>query len=293
MKLYSPATVRQVIDKYKFTFKKNLGQNFLVDGNIVNKIADAASLGSEDAVLEIGAGIGTLTCALAERAGKVVVIEIDKNLQPVLAETLSGYTNIDMFWGNALKTDFDALVEEKTQGQYGKNGRPFKVVANLPYYITTPLLMHALEKRFNISLMILMVQKEVAERITAAPGSKDYGALTLGVNYYSEPQQVVKVPRKVFMPQPDVESAVIRFIPRKNPPASVENEQAFFLVVKAAFGQRRKTLLNSLSSLGIDKNQIGTILPDLGIDPGRRGETLSFEEFARVSNSLHPLIPEK
>jgi len=293
MKLYSPATVRQVIDKYKFTFQKNLGQNFLVDGNIVNKIVDAASLGSEDAVLEIGAGIGTLTSALAERAGKVVVIEIDKNLQPVLEETLSGYTNIDMFWGNALKTDFDALVEEKTQGQYGKNGRPFKVVANLPYYITTPLLMHALESRFNIDLMILMVQKEVAERITAAPGGRDYGALTLGVNYYSEPQQVVKVPRKVFMPQPDVESAVIRLIPRKDPPASVENEQAFFLVVRAAFGQRRKTLLNALSSLGVDKNKIGVMLLDLGIDPGRRGETLSFEEFARVSNSLHPFIPVK
>ncbi len=292
MKLYSPATVRQVIDKYKFTFQKNLGQNFLVDGNIVNKIVDAASLGSEDTVLEIGAGIGTLTSALADRAGKVVVIEIDKNLQPVLAETLSGYTNIDMFWGNALKTDFDTLVEEKTQGQYGKNGRPFKVVANLPYYITTPLLMHALENRFNISLMILMVQKEVAERITAAPGSKDYGALTLGVNYYSDPQQVMKVPRKVFMPQPDVESVVVRLIPRKNPPASVENEQAFFLVVRAAFGQRRKTLLNALSSLGVDKNKIGLMLPDLGIDPGRRGETLSFEEFARVSNSLHPFIPE-
>ena len=293
MKLYSPATVRQVIDKYKFTFQKNLGQNFLVDGNIVNKIVDAASLGSEDAVLEIGAGIGTLTSALAERAGKVVVIEIDKNLQPVLEETLSGYTNIDMFWGNALKTDFDALVEEKTQGQYGKNGRPFKVVANLPYYITTPLLMHALESRFNIDLMILMVQKEVAERITAAPGGRDYGALTLGVNYYSEPQQVVKVPRKVFMPQPDVESAVIRLIPRKDPPASVENEQAFFLVVRAAFGQRRKTLLNALSSLGVDKNKIGVMLLDLGIDPGRRGETLNFEEFARVSNSLHPFIPGK
>jgi len=257
MKLYSPATVRQVIDKYKFTFQKNLGQNFLVDGNIVNKIVDAASLGSEDTVLEIGAGIGTLTSALADRAGKVVVIEIDKNLQPVLAETLSGYANIDMFWGNALKTDFDTLVEEKTQGQYGKNGRSFKVVANLPYYITTPLLMHALENRFNISLMILMVQKEVAERITAAPGSKDYGALTLGVNYYSDPQQVMKVPRKVFMPQPDVESVVVRLIPRKNPPASVENEQAFFLVVRAAFGQRRKTLLNALSSLGVDKNKIG------------------------------------
>lgn len=292
MKLYSPATVRQVIDKYKFTFQKNLGQNFLVDGNIVNKIVDAASLGSEDTVLEIGAGIGTLTSALADRAGKVVVIEIDKNLQPVLAETLSGYANIDMFWGNALKTDFDTLVEEKTQGQYGKNGRPFKVVANLPYYITTPLLMHALENRFNISLMILMVQKEVAERITAAPGSKDYGALTLGVNYYSDPQQVMKVPRKVFMPQPDVESVVVRLIPRKNPPASVENEQAFFLVVRAAFGQRRKTLLNALSSLGVDKNKIGLMLPDLGIDPGRRGETLSFEEFARVSNFLHPFIPE-
>ena len=292
MKLYSPATVRQVIDKYKFTFQKNLGQNFLVDGNIVNKIVDAASLGSEDAVLEIGAGIGTLTSALADRAGKVVVIEIDKNLQPVLAETLSGYANIDMFWGNALKTDFDTLVEEKTRGQYGKNGRPFKVVANLPYYITTPLLMHALENRFNISLMILMVQKEVAERITAAPGSKDYGALTLGVNYYSDPQQVIKVPRKVFMPQPDVESVVVRLIPRKNPPASVENEQAFFLVVRAAFGQRRKTLLNALSSLGVDKNKIGLMLPDLGIDPGRRGETLSFEEFAKVSNSLYPFIPE-
>ncbi len=293
MKLYSPAAVRQIIDKYKFTFQKSLGQNFLVDGNIVNKIVNAALLTNEDAVLEIGAGIGTLTSALADRAGRVIVIEIDQNLQPVLRETLSGYANIDLFWGNALKTDFDALVDEKTKGQYGKRGRPFKVVANLPYYITTPLLMHALEHRFNISLMIVMVQKEVAQRITAAPGSRDYGALTLGVNYFSEPQQIIKVPRRVFMPQPDVESAVIRLTPRENPPVPVESEQTFFRVVRAAFGQRRKTLLNALSSLGVDKNTIAGILPGLGIDPGRRGETLSFGEFARIANALCPYIPEK
>ncbi|WP_418791306.1 16S rRNA (adenine(1518)-N(6)/adenine(1519)-N(6))-dimethyltransferase RsmA [Phosphitispora sp. TUW77] len=290
MKLYSPAAVRQVLDKYEFVFQKRLGQNFLIDGNIINKIVDAASLDSEDTVLEIGAGIGALTSALAVKAGKVVTIEIDKNLQPLLEETLSAYTNIDLFWGNAVKTDFDALISEKTQGQFGKNGRPYKVVANLPYYITTPLLMHALENCFNISLIILMVQKEVADRIAAVPGTKDYGALTLGVNYYSNPQKVFKVPRKVFIPQPDVESAVIRLILRKHPPAQVINEQAFFCVVKAAFGQRRKTLLNALSSLGIDKNQLSIILYDLGINPERRGETLSFEEFAGISNVLYPLI---
>lgn len=292
MKLYSPAIVRQIIEKHKFHFQKSLGQNFLIDGNIVNKIVEAAGINTDDTVLEIGAGIGTLTSALAEKAGKVVVIEIDKNLLPILGETLAGCENVEIFTGNALRTDFDELVYEKTGGVYGKGQRAYKVVANLPYYITTPLVMHALESHFNIDLMVFMVQKEVAERIVAQPGGKDYGALTLGVNYYSEPQKVIRVPKKVFMPQPEVESAVVRLKTRAKPPALVEDEEFFFQVVRAAFGQRRKTLANTVSGLNekLEKSTVAKTLSDIGIDPGRRGETLSFEEFARIANTIYLLV---
>ncbi len=291
MKLYSPATIKQIIEKYGFRLQKNLGQNFLIDGNIVSKIVEAAKVGSDDIVLEIGAGIGTLTAALADKAARVVVIEIDKNLLPVLAETLAGYDNIDIYTGNALKVNFDELICEKSGGSHGRGLKPYKVVANLPYYITTPLIMHALESHFNIELMVFMVQKEVAERMTAVPGGKDYGALTLGVNYYSEPEPVIRVPKKVFMPQPEVESTVVRLTPRESPPAAVEDEQTFFRVVKAAFGQRRKTLANTMSGIagGLSKDQVAGLLSGLGIDPVRRGETLGFEEFARIANSVYNL----
>jgi 16S rRNA (adenine1518-N6/adenine1519-N6)-dimethyltransferase len=292
MKLYSPIVVKEIIRKYNFRFRKSLGQNFLIDGNIVSKIVDTAEVGTAEAVLEIGPGIGTLTGALAERAAKVVAVELDKNLLPVLQETLEGYNNIEIFSGNALKINFDDLMLEKTNGVFGRGARPYKVVANLPYYITTPLIMHSMESHFNISLMVFMVQKEVAERMSAAPGGKDYGALTLGVNYYSQPKLAFKIPRTVFIPQPEVDSAVVSFKIREKPPSEVEDEKTFFSVVKAAFGQRRKTLPNNLIGMlkGRDKNEIAELLSQLGIDPARRGETLSFDEFARLSNKIYRLL---
>lgn len=289
MKLYSPATVRQLIDKYKFHFQKSLGQNFLVDNNIINKIIDGAGIGPEDTVLEIGAGIGTLTRALAERAGKVVVIELDRKLEPILNETLSGLDNIEIHWGNALKVNWDELLKDKSEGGYGLGGKPYKIVANLPYYITTPLMMHALESRYNLSTMVVMIQKEVAERITANPGKKDYGALTVAVNFYSVPGLVTYVPRTVFLPQPEVDSAVIRLDILTDPPVRVPDEKTFFEVVKAAFGQRRKTLANTLGKFSdtVGKAELVGMLNEAGIDPGRRGETLSLKEFATVADIIY------
>lgn len=289
MKLYSPSTVRYIIDKYKFHFQKSLGQNFLIDGNIINKITDGAGVTKEDTVLEIGAGIGTLTRALAEKAGKVIVIEIDKKLEPILNETLSGLDNVEIHWDNALKVNWDELIGEKTGGKFGKGGKPYKIIANLPYYITTPLVMFALENHFNISQIVVMIQKEVAERLTASPGSKDYGALTLAVKYYSRPSLVTTVPKTVFIPQPEVESAVVRLDVTAGPPVDVRDEKMFFDVVKAAFGQRRKTLANNLGRItgGLSKTEINTLLSEMGIDPGRRGETLTIGEFAKIANFLY------
>lgn len=289
MKLYSPATVKYLADKYGFHFQKNLGQNFLIDGNIVNKIVDSATLTSQDLVLEIGAGIGTLTQALSEKAGQVIVIEIDKNLLPILDETLGECDNIKIHVGNALKTNFDELVSARTKGEFGPGGRPYKIVANLPYYITSPLIMHSLENHFNISEIVIMVQKEVADRLTAKPGNKDYGALTVSVNYYSQPENVLRVPKKVFIPQPEVESAVVKLKVMENPPVKVKSENLFFQVVKAAFGQRRKTLANTLSGIVDRKETIKQILTSLEIDPGRRGETLSLDEFAYIANAIAEL----
>ncbi|HWI54254.1 MAG TPA: 16S rRNA (adenine(1518)-N(6)/adenine(1519)-N(6))-dimethyltransferase RsmA [Desulfobacteria bacterium] len=288
MKLYSPATVRLIIDKYKFRFQKSLGQNFLIDGNIINKIIDGAGISSQDTVLEIGAGIGTLTRALAEKAGKVIVIELDRKLEPVLEETLAGLNNIDIYWGNALKVNWDELVREKTGGEYGLGGKPYKIAANLPYYITTPLMMHALESHYNVSRMVIMIQKEVAERLTAVPGTKDYGALTVAVNFYSRPGLVTYVPKTVFIPQPEVESAVIKLDVLEKPPVEVTDEKIFFEVVKAAFGQRRKTLANTLGKFSdtLGKAELINLLTEADIDPGRRGETLTLEEFATVADII-------
>ncbi len=288
MKLYSPATVRQIIDKYKFQFRKSLGQNFLIDGNIIRKIIRAAEINGDDFILEIGAGIGTLTRALAEEAAKVVVIEIDRNLLPILNETLAGCNNVDIVQGDAREIDFDSLMFEKTEGHCGQGRKPYKIVANLPYNIATPLIVYALERHFNIAAMVVMVQKEVAARMVASPGRKDYGALTIFVNYYSEPELLIRVPAKVFMPEPEVESMVVRLKPRSEPPAAVADADTFFRVVRASFGQRRKNLANTIAGLmeGLEKNQVIQMLSGLGIDPGRRGETLSFEEFTKIANAV-------
>ncbi len=289
MKLYSPATVRQIIEKYGFSIRKNLGQNFLIDGNIINKIIDAAEINPADVVLEIGAGIGALTRALAEKAATVVVIEVDKNLSPILEETLAGCSNVKIVLGNALDLNFDELMADTTAGICGPAGSPYKIVANLPYYITTPLIMHSLENGFNVNLMVFMIQKEVAERMVAFPGNREYSALTVGVSYYCEAQLIARVPKKVFIPEPEVESMIVRLRRREKPPVEVEDKGVFFQVVRAAFGQRRKTLANALSGVfqGLEKSSISQVLCDIKIDPARRGETLSLQEFADVANAVY------
>ena len=281
-KLYSPSKTREIIEKYRFRFSKSLGQNFLIDGNIIESICDGANITKDDGVLEIGPGIGTLTQVLSDRAGKVVSIEIDKNLLPILDETLEGYDNVEIVHGDVLKVDLHKLIEEKFEG------RPVKVVANLPYYITTPIIMRFLEEDIPVESIVVMIQKEVALRMKSNPGTKDYGALSVAVQYYSDPEIIVNVPKNVFMPKPNVDSSVIMLDICNEPKVSVKNKKLMFNIVKAAFGKRRKTLLNALSSsnLGLSKDEINSVLEKSDIDPKRRGETLSIEEFAKIANNM-------
>lgn len=282
-KLYSPAIIKKVMEHHKISFQKRLGQNFLIDGNVVRNIAETAELNGNDTVVEIGPGIGTLTQELAARAKKVIAIELDRNLLPVLEENLGAYPNVQVVPGDAMQLNFNDLVtnSEGTLAEY-------KIVGNLPYYITTPLIMHVLEQGFKFSVFVLMVQKEVAQRIVAAPGTKDYGVLSLAVQYYTVPEMALKVPRAVFMPKPEVDSAVLKLTRRKLPPVSVADEKMLFRIIKAAFGQRRKTLLNALANAGIgpSKNYLSAVISEIGLNPGRRGETLSMEEFASLTNAL-------
>ncbi|MGF7058409.1 16S rRNA (adenine(1518)-N(6)/adenine(1519)-N(6))-dimethyltransferase RsmA [Brassicibacter mesophilus] len=281
-KLYSPNVTKEVIERHGFRFSKSLGQNFLIDGNIIEKICDGADINENDGIIEIGPGIGTLTQQLCERAGKVVAIELDKNLLPILDDTLSAYDNVEIVYGDVLKINLDQLIKEKLKG------RNIKVVANLPYYITTPIIMKLLEERLDIDKIVVMIQKEVAERMQADPGNKDYGALSVAVQYYSQPEIIVNVPKNVFMPKPNVDSAVIMLDIYDSPMVEVIDKKLFFEVVKAAFGKRRKTLLNALSSgtLNINKEEIQDILHSCDINPQRRGETLSIDEFATLANSI-------
>lgn len=285
--LSSPAKVRQLLNKYNFSTSKALGQNFLIDGNIIDKIVQVAGLTAEDLAVEIGTGIGVLTSALAERAGQVLAVEVDQKLAPILAETLAGYSNTQVIFADAMTVNFDRLVYEKTGGKFGSH-RSYKLVANLPYYITTPLIMHMLENKFNFDTLVLMVQREVALRMVARPGTKEYGALTVAVQYYTEPEIAFRVPPTVFYPRPEVESAVIRLKVRTEPPVTVRDEKLLFGVVRAAFGQRRKTLLNTLTGAQIftSKEKCEKTLRMLGIDPKRRGETLSIGEFAQIANQI-------
>ena len=282
-RLYSPAYVKEIIAKYGFRFSKSLGQNFLIDGNIVRKICEEADITREDGVLEVGPGIGTLTEELSLRAGKVVAVELDKNLLPILSDTLKAYENIEIVNGDILKLDLRSFLKEKFTSQN------VKVVANLPYYITTPIIIKFLEEELNLDSIIVMVQKEVAERMKAKPGTKDYGALSVFVQYYTEPKIILDVPKTVFMPKPNVDSAVILLKVRKER-IDLKNKELFFRLVKAAFGKRRKTLLNSLSSsdLGLGKDQIRDILEKCNIDPNLRAENLTIEDFAKVSSLLPP-----
>ncbi len=282
-RLYSPKYLREIVDRYGFSFSKSLGQNFLIDGNIVRNIVKGAQVGKEDYVLEIGPGIGTLTEELALNAKKVVAVEIDKNLLPVLEDTLANYDNVEIVHADVLDLDLNKLNREKL------GGGPLKIVANLPYYVTTPIIGKLLEDDLDLDSIVVMIQKEVADRMVAGPGSKTYGALSVFVNFYSQPEIILKAPKTVFMPQPKIDSSVIKLNIKKDLPEV--NKDTFFKLVKAGFSKRRKTILNSLSSYGfdLDKEEIKTSLEKAGISPSERAENLSIEDFIKISEIIPPL----
>ena len=267
---------KHILRAFGLHASRRLGQNFLISPGVVRAVVEAAEIGKGDRVLEIGPGIGTLTQGLLEAGAEVTAVELDKKLPAVLAETLRGYEHLNIVQGDVLKTDIPALMGDK----------PFKVAANLPYYITTPILLSLLEQKLSITRIVTMVQKEVAERMTASPGGKDYGALSVAVQYHTEPEIVLDVPPSCFFPAPEVDSAVIACRIRETPAAAVADEALFFRVVKAAFGQRRKTLSNALKPLGFPREKIESALLGAKVDAARRGETLSLAEFAAVANNL-------
>ena len=272
----NPSVTRHILKAFNLHATKKFGQNFLVDANIVRGIVDSAEAGPGDKILEIGPGIGTLAQGLAESGAEVIAVEIDKKLPVVLAETLKGYDNVTIVPGDILKVNIREIMGEG----------PFKVAANLPYYITTPILMALLEQHLPITHIVTMVQKEVAERMVAKPGSRIYGALSVAVQYYTEPHIAYDVPPRSFIPAPEVDSVVIACKVRETPAVAVKDEKVFFRVVKAAFGQRRKTISNAMKGAGFDKEQIAAAFEKAGIDAGRRGETFSLEEFGRLADAL-------
>lgn len=280
-RLSSHKATKEVVQKHNFKFSKSLGQNFLIDDNVIDKILSGARVSEEDNIIEVGPGIGTLTREMGKTAKKVVAIEIDKSLISILKETLEEFDNVEVINKDILKVDIQELVKEKL------NGGPVKLIANLPYYITTPIVMKFLEEDIPVTDIVVMVQKEVADRMNALPGSKDYGALSIAVQYYCETEIVAKAPRHMFVPQPNVDSTVIGLHVREEKKYKVDNEEIFFKTVKASFGQRRKTLLNSLGGLGfLNKDEIREVLQEANIDEKRRGETLSIEEFANLANKV-------
>ncbi|MEH7547018.1 16S rRNA (adenine1518-N6/adenine1519-N6)-dimethyltransferase [Neobacillus bataviensis] len=282
----TPVRTRAILEKYGFSFKKSLGQNFLIDTNILKKIVSFADLTENSGAIEIGPGIGALTEQLARSSKKVIAFEIDQRLLPILQDTLSPYENVRVIHKDVLEADVRIVMEEEFQGIHD-----IMVVANLPYYVTTPIIMKLLEDRLPIRGIVCMLQKEVADRISAKPGTKEYGSLSIAVQYYTEAETVMIVPKTVFVPQPNVDSAVIRLIKREKPAVVVKDEAFFFQVTKASFAQRRKTLLNNLTSQLPDgkqkKEEILAALSASGIDPVRRGETLSLEEFGRLADELY------
>lgn len=289
--LGTPTATAQVIKKYGFSFQKKFGQNFLIDANILEKIIASAEITKEDCVIEIGPGIGTMTQYLAENAREVVAVEIDKNLIPILEETLKEYENVSILNEDILKVDLNRLVKEKN------DGRPIKVVANLPYYITTPIIMGLFESHVPLSSITIMVQKEVADRMQVGPGTKDYGALSLAVQYYAKPEIMLNVPPACFMPRPNVGSAVIRLTRFEEPPAKTQDERKMFSIIRAAFNQRRKTLANALTNglaytneegkvIHVSRKEVCEALEKMGLSQTIRGEALSLEQFARLSDLL-------
>ena len=286
-RLSSHQATKEVVQKHNFKFSKSLGQNFLIDTNVIDRILEGARVKEGDYVIEVGPGIGTLTKEMGRSAEKVVAIEIDKTLIPILEETLEDFPNIEVINQDILKVNVQELVKEKL------NGGPVKLVANLPYYITTPIVMKFLEEDIPVTDIVVMVQKEVADRMNAKPNTKDYGALSVAVQYNCDTEIVAKAPRHMFMPQPNVDSTVIGLHVREEQIYHVDNEDIFFKTVKASFGQRRKTLLNSLGGLGfLSKDQIKEALKEANIDEKRRGETLSIEEFASLSNAVNRIHNE-
>ena len=281
--LGNPQNTIEVLQKYRFNFQKKFGQNFLIDTHVLDKIIDASGVTEDDFEMEIGPGIGTMTQYLCERAREVVAVEIDKNLIPILSDTLKNYSNVTVINEDILKLDICKLAEEKNQG------KPIKVVANLPYYITTPIIMGLFESHVPIDSITIMVQKEVAERMQEKPGSKEYGALSLAVQYYAKPEIVANVPPNCFMPRPNVGSAVIRLTRHEKPPVEVEDEKLMFRIIRASFNQRRKTLANGLNNspeIHLPKEVIQESIVSLGVPENIRGEALSLEQFAELSNEM-------
>lgn len=282
--LGNPKNTIEILQKYHFNFQKKFGQNFLINTGVLEGIIDAAQIGKEDFVLEIGPGIGTMTQYLCEAARQVVAVEIDTNLIPILSDTLSSYSNVEVLNADILKVDIQKLA-----GEYN-DGNPIKVVANLPYYITTPIIMGLFESHVPIDSITIMVQKEVADRMQEGPGSKEYGALSLAVQYYAKPKIVLTVPPSCFMPQPKVGSAVIRLTRHEKPPVEVKSEKLMFQVIRASFNQRRKTLANGLNNFGafsIGKEALQECIEALGVPGNIRGEALSLEQFARLSDLIY------
>lgn len=281
--LGNPKNTIEILQKYQFNFQKKFGQNFLIDTHVLEKIIRAANITKDDMVLEIGPGIGTMTQYLAEAAGKVIAVEIDKNLIPILEDTLSAYDNVRVINDDVLKVDLKKLADEEN------GGKPVKVVANLPYYITTPIIMGLFENGVPVESITVMVQKEVADRMQTGPGNKDYGALSLAVQYYADPYIVANVPPNCFMPRPKVGSAVIRLTRHEKPPVEVEDEKLMFDIIRASFNQRRKTLVNGLNNsdkISLPKEVITQAVEQLGRGAGVRGEALSLEEFAKLTNYI-------
>lgn len=284
-RLSSHRATKEIVNKHNFKFSKSLGQNFLIDDNVIDKILAGSRLSETDKIIEVGPGIGTLTREMGKTAQKVVAIEIDKTLIPILEETLADLENVEVVNEDILKVDIQGLINEKL------DGGPVKLIANLPYYITTPIVMKFLEEDIPVTDIVVMVQKEVADRMNAKPSTKDYGALSVAVQYYCDTEIVAKAPRHMFVPQPNVDSIVIGLHVRSERKYKVDSEDIFFKTVKASFGQRRKTLLNSLGGLGfLTKDQIKEALQAANIDAKRRGETLSIDEFANLANEINKFI---
>lgn len=281
MKLYQQSTIKEIREKYCFKFSKNLGQNFLTDKNIIDKIIEGTGITEKDTVLEIGPGIGVITAEAAERARRVIAVEVDSSLLPILEETLGEYSNVRIINEDVLKLDINRIIEEE-------QAERVKIIGNLPYYITTPIIMKLLDEEVKAESITVMMQKEVADRIKAGPGSKAYGAISAAVQYYCTVEKIIDVPRTVFVPQPKVDSVVLKFKLREQKAAVVQDKRLFFECIKAGFGQRRKTLLNSLQTVrGTSKEVIAASLAAAGIDASRRAETLTLEEFGKISNEVY------